>query len=212
MELSKIIYPKGLANSFVMPEKNLHWLYETPNTKLERDSKYRTFCKDWKKRFRVSGTLKFAEMRIVKTKSSNIEWEQGWWEDSMFMDKLFWVYLKPTPVLVGDIPARVFYLEPYECMRVVANYITRDGYNKLESYSPALVLPEDVVSQAWNETSNGISDHIREHTIEPLTQEDQDRDGEFQEFKERVLSTARAVSEDWNEAADRMSKITKQND
>jgi hypothetical protein len=178
------------------PVKNPYWQHLTPNEAFEKDRQYETIATAFAKKGEVVGPYKFFEVRIIGGSSMlSLEASSRWWDDPMFMERIFWVYQKPVYFYPsGQQHWGAYALEFYEAQRVVQAATKKFGYNPFDEH-PNLLVPIDCVQLAWNETSNGISDHCRYRAKVEPTQAEIDREGRIQEEVKKITENLEDISD-----------------
>jgi hypothetical protein len=195
-----------LINMNRSPVKNPVWSKYTPNQMVddvELSRKvlgldYMKLTKGWKIHNGIPGRDRFFEVRIIGTNSLlSLSDRDRWWNDVGIMDRIFWVYQKPV---IHDMTKQdhvSYALEYYECLRVKALGEAKFGFNPFRSNMPSLLIPRECVQLAWNETTNGYSDHLREAPEEEvLTAEQEDRIARVDEKVEKLMPEVQALSEE----------------
>lgn len=145
--------------------KNEYWEERgiTPNEALELDPNYRQLVRSFAIHNEVLPPYKFWEVRIIKQDPSVLVGiHDHWWNDSMFMDHVFWMFQKPRMTRVDGRPYPCWLLEPFECWRVWNLGCLKFGIPApgKELLKKGFFVPTECCQLAWTETSNGESDHI----------------------------------------------------
>lgn len=191
-----LILPKHLE----YPTKNPFWADQTPNELYTQNDTYRDMVDEFIRFHQIPGTGRFIEVRITREKET-IEILQGerWWDDPLFMEKVFWVFDKPLLTKVKDdgpmgfVNFQSYFLEPFECQRVneVGRY--KFGYPPFPA-DAAIMIPVTCATMAWDETSAGLSDHIRYRPEVELTDLEQQLVGAHKEEIANIQKTLVDVS------------------
>lgn len=199
-----------LLKTKTYPTKNPVWAHYTPNEFFESDilsigalkMAYADFIPQWKMLNSVGGKNTWFEIRIVKSQAKvEISDRAAWWRQPEFMDKIFWVFQQPTPMVIDGHRLFCYVLEPFEGMRVAEVGLDKLGYPPFESDAPALFIPVDCTQVAWTETSNGFSDHGRPREEKVLTLEQQEKQEQTQEEVKKILNEIQDVGERADEIA-----------
>lgn len=152
-----LITPKG----WHLPTKNEQWAIETPNEVYRDNIQYQAIVHGFGSLHQIPGPVNFHEVRITKQRSW-MECSSRWWDDPLFMDKVFWVFHKPMTFRQPTGEAlQYFALEPYENLRVIKALYEKTGFDQWDWIEDLLIIPADCLEMAWDETSAGYSDHIR---------------------------------------------------
>lgn len=187
-----LVLPKG----HYLPTKNPRWAVQTPNEAYRDDAKYRFVIDSFMRKHRVPGQPAWHEVRVVK-QASRLAISSHWWDDPVFMEKVFWVYRSPiTYRRANGEPAQASILEPYEAKRVADALFEMTGHPSFHPFEDCLVLPVDVWSMAWDETSAGYSDHIRWRPESVKTQEEIDRERKDEEVVKQIEERMFDIAED----------------
>lgn len=164
-----LILPKHLQ----FPVKNPLWNTFTPNEHYVRNKTYRDYVDRFVQINDVGCTVNFMEVRIVRSKIS-LGPSTNWWDDSLFMEKVFWVFHKPLTIYPeGKAPWQAYFLEPMECVRV-ADIALEKFKRPVFDPTNAVMIPCECTHMAWDETSGGYSDHLRHREEVVPTQEEID--------------------------------------
>lgn len=165
MEKSSLVLPKHLR----YPIKNP--LYDgqepTPNELwLKKGSEgriHRSHIKAWYRRSNLPHPPKrWFEVRITKTSSNDLMRKGMWWQDSLWMDKVFWVDQKPYSEIVDGQLIQFYVLDFWECQRVRAVLLHEKHQEPFATQEPSLLVPCECCTLCWDETTQGYSDHIRD--------------------------------------------------
>jgi hypothetical protein len=175
-----------LPQSYWLSEKHPKWQATTPNELRRSSLSYAETSTHFAKKAGFSGPWGFEEVRIVLPESQ-IELENPWWSDPLFMDKVFWVYRTPFYYEPDGVKWGIYLLEPFECQRVAAVAENKFGHPVFGKNAP-IVIPIDVTQRAFYETSNGVSDHIR-----PLLRVEPSAEDKEKEAEDRAAIEARLV-------------------
>ena len=122
-----LILPKSLQ----LDTKNKFWTLQTPNEAYRNNVAYHDLVEEWSRRNQIPGPFAFQQVRIVSRHSSlSLHKSACWWDQALFMDKVFWVYRQPETFYPdGREPYQVYFLEYYECMRVADAATNELGQN-----------------------------------------------------------------------------------
>lgn len=191
-----LVLPKSLTT----PEKNHRWSGNfTPNVALRKNQEYIDATKQWARKWGVRDTKNLFEVRVVKATSRvGFSQRQRWWDDPMWMDKIFWVYQAPISLPKNRYGEHVqFYaLEMFENKRVVKATVEQFGYNPFPSWLPALLIPVECVELCWDDTEAGYSRHCREPIDPPKTQEQIEKEQQVEEVVREIQKDFYEVSND----------------
>ena len=190
-----LILPKTLQH----PVRNPAWTVSTPNELYKTSPEYQDVVASFRRAFDIK-TINFLEVRITQRTSSKLSLANRWWDDPYFMEKIFWVFDKPYLVQNPQGFFQAYYLEPLEYERVQQAGFERFG-NRPFADDDAIMVPCDCCNITWDETSAGISDHIRYRPEEKPTQEEQD-------FKEIRKEEIREIQKDIVEISTREEFLT----
>lgn len=160
-----------LPTSCQVSEKNNFFekfLHKTPNELMQTDEDYQRALKAWKSKHAIKGNARFFEVRVIRAFSPFVS-AQAWYTHPLFMDKVFWVFQEPeySRPVPGKTPIGYYSLERHECLRVFNAILDHIGKAPWEDPEEPLIIPVDNVQLCWEETSAGVSDHIRNRP-EPL--------------------------------------------
>lgn len=192
---SKLFLPKSYnVNLYVLPDKNPMWSNYTPNEEWRDNMQYRKFVERWRKLNAIPGHTKFLEKRIIKTKGDiEIPGANRWWEDSLFMEKIFWVFHKPIYATVDGQMVSFHALEPYECFRVVAAGEMKYGKNMFGTEHPPLILPTELLGSCFDEFAGGKNEHIRERPVEEKSQKRIDFESKRSEDAKKIMEKSKDI-------------------
>lgn len=204
-----LVCPKYLNE----PVKNPFWDDKTPNEYFDQNEAYRQKLTQWGYRNQLKRVNRMFLVRITKQKSElDLEQSSRWWDDPTWMEKCFWVFTQPVPLWVGNSKLSCYALEYFECQRVKNAAIRLFGFNpfsktailpdgiirQVANPEPSLLVPVHCCGHAWDETSNGYSDHLRhdaaERAAKKLSQEQIDRDGLVREEVEKKMQEVINIS------------------
>lgn len=186
-----------LPQSMALGAKNPRWSTITPNQLFKSDLTYATKMLQWTTANNLPPPKNFFEVRIVKQQSIlDLHQSNRWWDDPLFMDKVFWVIQKPLSFKMGFATFQAYALEYFECLRIVDIAKAKFGKNPFGHPEPSLCIPCDVVELAWDETTNGYSDHLRPVAENIKSQQRVDKDSTEREEIDKILATIEDVSND----------------
>lgn len=153
------------------------WEDYTPNEAMEIYPPYRRALKKWALESDIPWTDRLVEVRVTKQESRfKMNRSSRWWDDPLWMDKLFWIFHKPIQLFpYGNEPMSCYALEFFECQRILRSAVDKFGYNpftrineqgELESdWQPSLFIPCECVEIAWTDTQGGYATNIREGAV-----------------------------------------------
>lgn len=180
-----LILPKHL----MYPAKHYYWQERTPNEEYAENPQYRQMVDEFIAKYKTPGGARFFEVRLVKPQENiGVVESDRWWDDALFIEKIFWVFDKPHLTKVRDdnpkgfLNFQAYYLEPFECQRVNNIGLEKFGYLPFPQ-DAAIMLPVECTQMAWDETSGGYSDHIRYRPNVDLTDREVD---ELETHKQEV--------------------------
>lgn len=192
----------------VSRDKNEYWEKRniTPNEAYQTDSAYQNLIRNFASYHKIKGPFRFFEVRIIAARPSLIcTGTIDWWDDPEFMDKCFWMFQTPMyEYPEGKEPYGYYYLEPFECRRVL-----NVGIRKHQIVNPtrntmrqAFVVPIECCQLAWTETSGGYSDHLHHRPEILKTQEQLDREKLLDLEADKLLESAEDIVESpkWKES------------
>lgn len=197
------------------------WEDLTPNELYAQNSVYRDLVANWGKANDLPSGHKWNEMRLVKQQSVlEIKRSSAWWDDPMWMERLFWCYSRPILHRPAKGQFIQFYaLEYYECQRVLSAAIQKFGYNPFSKRdengnlvadtAPSLIIPAECIELAWDDTRGGYATNIRQGAIErasrPVSQQELDREAAIQEQVKKKMTELVDISHDrrWDTSDDR---------
>lgn len=173
------------------------WEDYTPNEMMELHPGYRKLLRRWCRESDIPWSNRLVEVRVVSQESRfSIHKSTRWWDDPLWMDKLFWVFAKPVQLYPdGKNSSSCYALEFFECQRVKAAAEQKFGYNPFtrvnekgeleQDMEPSLFIPCECVEIAWTDTKGGYATNIREQCIGRAQQEkssqEQDMEAAIQE-------------------------------
>lgn len=176
-----LILPKYLRE----PVKNPVWEIRTPNEAYRDDLSYSELVDFFLRKNGLPGNPTFFQIRV--TKPSIVAGEGWWYEEAVFVDKIFWVVQKPLRFFPeGEPPWQGWVLEPLEHLRV-HKAVSDDKGNSPYPPDQLFIIPCDAAHLAWEETSNGYSDHIEWRPDTLPTQQEVDRNGHIQTIADNLL-------------------------
>lgn len=177
----------------MQPEKNPAWTHITPNERYQFDEQYQALVDMFAAKYRVSKG-NFFEVRVhSRAVVGNDEW---WFEDALWMDKVFWVFQKPLRFFPpGEEPWQAWALEPLEHVRVHETMMQVEGRDPYAN-DQLFLLPCHAGSIAWEETSGGFADNIRYRPEYVPTQQEIDKEQAIEEVKNDLLTQISDVSND----------------
>ena len=178
--------------------KNAYWELKgtTPNEEFEYSSSYRSFISKFIRQTALPVRPKWFEVRIIKDNPSplfQINREDHWYALSSFMDRAFWMFMKPVEERVAGESVTYYVLEPYECMRVQGLLGENHGRVMPKQIQPFLV-PTECCSICWEETANGVSEHLHHRPEKVKTQEQIDREHQRAEGVKDLMAHAEDIS------------------
>lgn len=179
-------------------DKNPYWesLGLTPNEAKDVDPHYKRALKGFIAHNRVTGPHRFFEVRIVNNKPLIDVLHQNWWEHPAFMDKVYWMFQRPSIILLEDQRSYPLYvLEPMECWRIQNIIFKLTGKPTNGDPRTAFVVPVDCCQLAWTETKAGISEHIHYRPKLALTQAQIDKESTRKLEVEKVLENSMDLSD-----------------
>jgi hypothetical protein len=178
-----------------VPDKNPIWSHWTPNECYENEElslkhlkfPYSEFVESFVRSQGLVTKRVWREVRVVnKAPSIEIATKSAWWEQPEFADRIFWVFNNPTVATIDNDRYFCHVLEPIECLRVVKAGIDKYGYNPFSVDFPCLYLPCELAKAAWDETSGGYSDHLREREVHEPTQQEIEEDAVLEEKAKEI--------------------------
>jgi len=182
------------------------WLDYTPNEVWadlgDKGALYRRSVQSWEKAWEISSVHKWVEVRVTNQASQLLAVRSSrWWDNPMWMDKLFWVYSKPLTIRPKPEQVYSFYvLEFFECLRVRDAAIARFGYNPFDTPAPGLLIPVECCELGWDDTQAGYATNIRQGAMErakaPVPAEVQDKEAVAQEKVKSLTKELYDASED----------------
>lgn len=179
--------------------KNAYWELRgtTPNEEFQKNPAYRSMVSKFIRQTGLPVQPKWFEVRIVKDNPSEI-WtasrDDHWYSYSSFMDKAFWMFMKPVEERVANSPYLYYVLEPEECVRVQNLLVERHGFVMPKQIQPYIV-PVECCSLCWDETVNGYSEHLHWRPEITKTQQQVDREERIKEESAKLLSEAIDISD-----------------
>lgn len=194
-----------LIKTNVHPTKNPLWEHWTPNECWEDEDfsqkhlglSYSKLTDEFCTKYNVNSKRLWREVRVKNIAPSIARaGKESWWDQPELAERIFWVFHSPT---YSDIDGtRYFYyiLEPFECLRVVQVGIDKLGYNPFTEEIPALYLPVECATAAWDETSGGYSDHLRHRPEAVLTQQEIDEEEKTNELAKVIEKEIGEISEE----------------
>lgn len=175
--------------------KNAEWENSgtTPNLLIDSSKEYSDYVTWFAAKNRIPGPYKFHEIRVVKQKPQLVFTPtRSWWDDPMFMDRIFWAFMKPVYEMIDGLPYSYYALEPKECVRVIKLGWSKFGIQPVSDLQAAFIIPVECCELAMNERAAGVSEHLHTHLI-PIkveTQEEVDkraqRDAEVARLSELI--------------------------
>lgn len=136
---------------------------------------------------KFGGQKVWREFRIIQaTTGLDVADKHRWWNDPLFMDKVFWVYMKPVKANVDNQTVDFYALEMFESHRVYEATLEKYKRPMFSSEFPGLLIPKECVANCWDETTNGFADNIRERPDEVITQQQVEREGLVEELLAKV--------------------------
>lgn len=175
-----LIIPEVRATS------NPLWANRTPNEAFETDPGYAEVAMAFTKKVSASSN-RWVRVRIVKASPIlDLSVRAKWWDDPLWMDKIFWVYNKPIAAVIDGQYYQTYALEFLEAQRVLEDTFRKYNANRFEDPFPALYVPCDCCHLAWSETTNGYSDHLLERPEKALTQQEIDKESAIQEVVKQL--------------------------
>lgn len=188
-----LILPQSLA----VPTKNPTWEHRTPNEAYQQDAQYQEMVDFFVQNGKVSNKPSFFEVRVLaKNSLLALNSDERWWNEPMFMEKIFWVFQQPVTFYPEGLQAwQAWVLEPLEHVRVFNAMKEKIGYNPYPT-GTVLLLPCDCGEPAWNETSGGYSDHIHHRLHVPPTQEQVDAEAELRVETDRLMEQITEITTD----------------
>jgi len=189
-----LILPRSLA----YPEKHPKWSGNyTPNVAYQKDRTYRETVDTWCASKRIGGPGKTFEVRIVKSSSKlDVPHTANWWNNPLFMEKIFWVYQKPLSVKHKNDYVQLYCLEFFENIRVRVMAERELGYNPWEEEVPSLCVPSECVELCWEDTVGGQSAHCRDKFDPDPTQEEIEKEDQLMEIAKGIQKNLVDVSND----------------
>lgn len=185
-----------LIKPYIPPTKNPKWAIETPNERYLSDPLYKNLADAYQRGNGIPGHARWWEVRIVH-QSSIFTFISSWWDEPMFMDKIFWVYQTPFTIRpAGKEPYQMYAMELFESKRINQLGYDRYGFYPVAEANPCFIIPVDVCQLCWDETSGGVSDHIRPREVKPPTQEEVDRESALEEYANKKMEEIEDVSND----------------
>lgn len=190
-----------------IPQNNIHGLLRskskfweqkinrTPNEAIKQDTRYQDFVRKFKHFHKLPVDNKWFEIRVIGAGQSPIitlsrsPLNRNWWEDSLFMDQVYWVFQKPVPIMIKNEPVFFYALEPMENLRCLNAYFHR-YHREMADQRTALFVAVEACAMAWDETTNGISDHIHYRPEVVKTQAELDNEHKRKLEAEKLLSEA----------------------
>jgi len=139
------------------------WHGTTPGEEAHFNPNFAQATYDFCKRNDINTNLKYTKVRIV-AESGRFNIEDAWWKDKQWQEETLWCYQTPVKLFhKGDPlnPYLCYALEMMECERIRLTEIERIGYSKF-AIGDSLIVPTDCCEQCCDETSAGVSDHVRE--------------------------------------------------
>jgi hypothetical protein len=187
------------------PVKNPMWSYYTPNEFYENDdlaikhigTSYMNMVDGYCAMHQISSKRVWREIRVNNQPTSIIHTARDcWWEQKELAERIFWVFHNTT--CVEEAGKRYFYyvLEPFEALRVKEVGIEKHGYNPFSNELPALYLPVECGTAAWDETSGGYSDHLRHRDEVKLTDEEKEQEARTNELAEEISKNVQEATEE----------------
>lgn len=181
--------------------KNAEWESSgyTPNEAYNTFAEYKTYVDYFAAVNKLKTPYKFVQLRITKQKPS-IVWTRtkNWWDAPQFMDHIFWAFFKPVSDVLDGQAFTYYALEPKECIRVAKRLRQMGGL--VSDSMAAFLIPCECAEYAWNERSNGISDHLHWRPEKVKTQAEIDREAKRDADAKRILEDARPISDErWGE-------------
>lgn len=188
--------------------KSLAWEASgyTPNEAYDTFAEYKTYVNYFGAINRIPTPYKFVQVRITKQKPSVLFTRtKNWWDDPGFMDHVFWVFSKPVSDRLDNDFFSYYALEPKECVRVMRRLKQLGGH--FDSRMAAFLVPCECATLAWEETTNGVSDHLHWRPEKIKTQQQIDKEEKLDADAKRILSNARPISDArWGEFGDQLRK------
>jgi hypothetical protein len=180
-------------------DKNPYWEKRgiTPNEAYELDGGYQRLVTQFKLYNGIQSPCRFLEIRIIKRQTLvDATGQIRWWDDTLFMDKVFWAFQSPAVDYVDDKPYSFYVLEPYECQRVLNLGWAKYGRPPVNDLKAAFFVPVECCQHAWNETSAGYSDHLRPRPKRTPSQKDIDRRATQEREGRKLLDRAIDAADD----------------
>lgn len=192
--------------------KNLLWERSgyTPNEAYDLVSEYRQHVDKFAKTFGVPTPVKFVQVRITTQKPSIIYTRtKQWWDHPGLMDHIFWVFAKPVNDRLDNDFYTYYALEPKECARVI--HILQKTGGLVGNKNGAFLVPCECVTLAWNERTNGVSDHLHWRPEAVKTQKQIDKEAAQDAETDRILANAYDIIDDerWAGATNYLRKELK---
>ena len=192
----KVLTPQVEGSQLVFPindpDKNPIWYNQTPNELYETNSFYQELVNQWCRinDLRVK-PYRWIEIRVISERTTRpIDVNSRWWANSLFMEKVFWVFNRPIKIFNGEKKDdfMMFYaLETFECEAVAEKYKQTFMKTPFREAYPSLLLPVECCEQCFWDMEGGYSRHIRPRVDIAQTQAEKDEEGRKQkEIKEHL--------------------------
>lgn len=161
----------------------------TPNEAYKQIPVYTDVVDQFARYNNIAGR-KFFEVRVLREKPSTLfSATKTWWSHKGIMDRVFWVFQKPVYERVDGHIYTYYALEPNECLRIYDILGKPDGLD----LSHAFIIPVECVDLVWNETANGVSEHIHYRPEVTKTQEQVDKEAWLDAEANKLLADIRDV-------------------
>lgn len=163
---------------------------QTPNEAYEHDKTYRKMIREFGQWNQLKGPWRFAQVRIVSTKTSALyTGSTKWWDHKRFMDGMFWMFQTPISEEIDGEHYQYRVLEPFECQRVWRILVRDLGQSipDYETFKSGLAVPVECCTYGWHETTSGYSDHIHHRPEIVKSQAEKDYEGKVERGSKLIL-------------------------